>query len=81
VKAQYRITYVLGVAAVLALGFAAGLNKASPSAGEGSASGQVTAVATHTWAAMDAALTHCDDACRQSRGIAAVRAVEHRPPP
>lgn len=83
-KARYRITCVLGVAAVLALGSAASLNMASPPASEGSAGGPVTEAATAATdirAAVDAALTHCDDACRQSRGMAAVRAMGHRPPP
>ncbi|KJK24936.1 hypothetical protein UB46_07605 [Burkholderiaceae bacterium 16] len=81
-KARYRITCLLG--AVLALGFAAGLITGSPPAREDSARERVTAAAsaaTDIRVAADAALSDCDDACRQSRGVAAVTALGHRPPP
>ena len=86
-KARYRITCLLAAGAVLALGFAAGVTTASPPAREDGASERAPAAAaaataaTDMRAAVDAALTYCDDACRQSRGIAAVTAMGHRPPP
>ncbi|MDF3832221.1 hypothetical protein P3W85_04535 [Cupriavidus basilensis] len=83
-KARYRITCLLGAGAVLALGFAAGLMTAWPPAredGAGERASAAAATATEIRVAADAALSYCDDACRQSRGIAAVTAMGHRPPP
>lgn len=84
VKARYRITCLLGAGAVLALGFAAGLMTAWPPAREDGARERASAPAaaeTDIRAAVDAALTYCDDACLQSRGIAAVTVLGNRPPP
>ncbi|AJG23885.1 hypothetical protein RR42_s2303 [Cupriavidus basilensis] len=69
---------------MLALGVAAGQRTGAPVAREDSASERIAAAAsaaTDIRAAVDAALSDCDDACRQSRGIAAVMALGYRPPP
>lgn len=82
-KARYRITCLLGAGAVLALGFAAGLISGPPPTREDSASERVAAgasAAPEIRLALDAALSDCNDACRQSRGVAAVAALGYRPP-
>ncbi|WP_454731265.1 MULTISPECIES: hypothetical protein [Cupriavidus] len=78
-RTRYRIACLLGAGAVVALGMVAGVMTAVLAPAEESAGAGVAAADMR--AAVDAALRHCDDACRQSRGIAAVTALGHRPPP
>lgn len=79
-KAGNRIGCLLGAAAVLALGFAAGLITAAAPAREDGTNERASAAATDIRVAVDAVPTDCDYACWQNRGVSAVTLLGNWPP-